>query len=102
MKRMGDCMFEHKYRDLLNELLEGNQSALLTYMNPDDSRSGDIHRKTVLSNEEEFNKIGQDIKEQLDKAFLTGSPVFYQNNEESVLIEPYYPKPRLIIFGGGH
>ena len=101
-------MYEDIYKDLLDKLTYGHNSVLLTFMDPIDKRSGDIKKKIVLTEnniKENLNSI--DNKETLiEKIFFTlesGYPEFIDNeNGEVILIEPYFPKPRLIIFGGGH
>lgn len=95
-------MFKDIYKDLLDELLDGNQTALLTYLKPTGKTSGDINKKIVISNFGEYSIKEPNMTEKLKEAFSKGKPSLYENGDETVLIEPYYPKPRLIIFGGGH
>ena len=98
-------MFEHIYENLLKNLNSGNESALLTFMKPQDFKKGSIEKKLYISKsklKEDSYLIDSDLKNEIFNAFSTGNPSLYNNSDESILIEPYFPKPRLIILGGGH
>ena len=92
-------MYKDKYKELLDQLLKGNQTALLTYLKPNDKS---INKKLVLPYLKDKAMDEGPLEEKMKEAFSKGTPSLYENGNESVLIEPYYPKPRLIIFGGGH
>ena len=98
-------MFEHIYKDLLNQLINGKESALLTFMKPKDKKRGDIEDKLLLSRhslkEEQLN-ITKDVKDKILLAFTTGNPIVCNSQDQTILIEPFFPKPRLVILGGGH
>ena len=96
-------MFENNYKNLLNIIDSGEEAIMLTFMNPKDKKSGKIKDKIISSK----NDLDKNIKDQelIDKSiesFNTGRPQFVESNLGSVLIEPFFPEPRLIILGGGH
>ena len=96
-------MFENIYKELLNIIDKGEEAVLLTFMDPTDSRSGKIKNKILTSKcdlEENISDI--DLREKSMLSFNTGKPQFIENDEGSILIEPFFPEPRLVILGGGH
>lgn len=98
-------MFENIYENLFKELNNGKQSALLTFMKPTSSKKGVIEKKVCLTKadlESNSSPIMEDLKNEIFNTFKTGIPFLYKSEDESVLIEPFFPKPRLIILGGGH
>jgi len=93
--------------DLVNKLGSGEDTVLLTHLKPIDSKEGVILHKYTLDSAyiEGVISPGLDknsIIKGIETSLLTGGLQFIQNSNEILLIEPYYPKPRLIIFGGGH
>ncbi|WP_027632818.1 XdhC family protein [Clostridium hydrogeniformans] len=99
-------MFENLYKELLVKINQGNQCVMLTYLNLHSEKSGAIEKKLLLTREELENKsISLDHKV-CDTIFtsLDNGKVNTINTEEnkSILVEPFFPKPRLIVFGGGH
>lgn len=42
------------------------------------------------------------LKETIETVLLTGSPIYRNNQDESIFVEPFFHKERLILFGGGH
>lgn len=98
-------MFKDIYQNLLNELLNGHETTLLTFMKPRDEKRGTIEEKLLLSKcnlEKELPSITKDLKDKILDSFKTGSPMLYNSQNKTILIEPYFPKPRLVILGGGH
>lgn len=99
-------MFEDIYRNLLSKINEGSQCIMLTYLDLDTDRSGTVTEKTVLTDEQikqrSFN-IKDSIYGEIIASLDTGkSQIVPIGGKKAVLIEPFKPKPRLIIFGGGH
>src|SRR5690554_1142235 len=98
-------MFENIYENLFKELNNGKQSALLTLMKPTSLKKGVIEKKVCVTKadlESDSSPIMEDLKNEIFNTFKTGIPFLYKSENESVLIEPFFPKPRLIILGGGH
>lgn len=93
-------MFEKNYENLLQTLNEQNEVALITYL---DKSKEKILCKKVLSSTNIDLEIGDILlKEKIINSFQSGVPAFMETNNERVVVEPFYPKPRLIILGGGH
>lgn len=90
-------MYKSNYRELLDKLNLGQKVALLTYLDAKDKMSATIYKKKLVL-ASDLNKSDDMTKDLIDKAFNKGIPLL----ENNILIEPFYPKPRLIIFGGGH
>ncbi len=99
-------MLKSLYKTLLNKVNDGNSCVLLTYLNLESSRSGSISKKLVLTEEEIKKKsynLDDVVYEKICLSFETGKPQMAATHENnSILVEPFLPKPRLIIFGGGH
>ena len=97
---------QNLYNSLLKKVNEGNQCVILTYLNLHTDRSGSITEKILLTNkdaEEKSFPFHDYLYEKICHSFDTGKVqniVIEQNKK--VLIEPFIPKPRLIVFGGGH
>ena len=99
-------MFNKLYKDLLKKVEEGNQCVMLTSLNAQDDTSGEIKEKIILTRDDANNKtfsLDEKIYQGIHKSFV-GEEIItvHLDNNEIVLIEPYFPKPRLLIFGGGH
>ncbi len=92
-------MFEKIYSELLNKLKEQNEVALLTYLDKN-PYEGKINRKFVVSSTRDIES--DLIKKGIERAFEKGIPIILESEKENILIEPFYPKPRLIVLGGGH
>ena len=100
-------MFNKIYLDLIDKLNTGEDTVLLTHLKPIDNKSGIILNKYTLDRDSIENVIPpnldqSNINKEMENSLITGGLQFKQNSHEIFLIEPYYPKPRLIIFGGGH
>lgn len=99
-------MLSSLYKTLRSRVDEGNKCVMLTYLDFQSDRRGDIFDKKVLTEEEISKKIfelGDDVYEKISLSFDTGKPQMAETeNSKAILIEPFLPKPRLIIFGGGH
>ncbi|KPU46165.1 putative xanthine dehydrogenase subunit A [Oxobacter pfennigii] len=98
-------MFESIYKNLLYKLKDGNECVILTYLEPKIEKRGAILDKLLISRqdlEDNLHMFSEDIKSDILKAFLTGSPITYSDNKQTILIEPFFPRPRLVILGGGH
>lgn len=99
-------MLEKIYKTLVNKVNEGNKCVMLTYLDLQSSRKGSISDKVILTDEEIEKKsyaLDDNVYEKIFLSFETGKPQMCNVDENrSILIEPFLPKPRLIIFGGGH
>lgn len=99
-------MLEDLYKTLLEKVNAGNQCVMLTCLNLNSSRNGTISEKILLTSEDIEKKsfpLHDDIYVEIQHSLRTGNigTINFQENK-SFLIEPFIPKPRLIIFGGGH
>jgi len=96
------------YKNLITELNEGRKAVVLTTMKR--LRCGNtLFADKALFTEESL--FAPDYKHNLDEAIYrdmrnalsTGNLQFSEGpDRKTYLIEPYFPEPRLIIFGGGH
>jgi len=96
------------YKNLLDEVAAGNNAVMITILDNKNCDHKPCQNKTLFT-EESLNayKPISDLNEVLYKkakyALETGNLEFIKAAEnESYLIEPYFPEPRLIILGGGH
>lgn len=99
-------MFENMYEELVKKVNDGFKCALLTYLNLYSDREGAITKKIILTSEQVENKsvlLSDDIYTEIQLSINTGKiRVFNIEDKKSLIIEPFIPKPRLIVFGGGH
>lgn len=98
-------MYKNTYNDLLDRLIAGEESVLLTYLKPIDDKKGEIINKVLLK-KKEMENFCQDKEEELcnkiRKSLETGNVQIHHSKEEKIIMEPNFSKPRLVIFGGGH
>lgn len=100
-------MFNKLYEDLLKKVDDGNQCVMLTFLSHNNNNtSGFIREKILLTRNDIDNKtipLDNLIYEGINKSLsLEQIQTINLNKAETVLIEPYFSKPRLMIFGGGH
>lgn len=99
-------MFEVLYETLLNKVKSGTKCVVLTYLDFIDNKSGTIGEKLLLTEDEIEKKIYpfRDFIYDDAKSSISTGKIKITNIDEKkcVLIEPFIPKPRLIVFGGGH
>ena len=103
--KKGDIMYENIYKNLSNRLNYDGEIALITYLKSKDANQGIIYKKFVASKsdvEKGIFSTDEELKNNILMTFQTGTPLIFKKNDDIVLIEPFFPKPRLIVFGGGH
>ena len=99
-------MLEDLYKELLEKVNGGNECVMVTYLDLQSDRRGAIADKILLTGVDIKNKsfpLHEDIYREIQLSISTGK-IRIVNIEEnkSILLEPFIPKPRLIVFGGGH
>lgn len=112
------------YKSLMEELNKGKKAVMVTIMDNTDGDEYSAPNKILLtaenlqlSKDNEFlnknmipynrvdaiNYLDSTIYQKAQEALEFGNLQFVQNaDKKSYLMEPYFPEPRLIIFGGGH
>lgn len=100
-------MFNDIYRNLSDKLSSGNEAVMLTFMKPVSGKKGSITDKHILirdnlENDPLFVNTNETLRQKILLAFDSGNLQLVDAKEETILIEPYFSKPRLIILGGGH
>lgn len=95
------------YTNLFTELNKGRKAVVFTAMEKQNCTST-INDK-LLFTEENLNapdskyNLEEVIYRNMREALSTGNTGFYEGpDKKTYLMEPYFPEPRLIIFGGGH
>jgi xanthine dehydrogenase accessory factor len=99
-------MFENLYAKLISKVKEGSRCVLLTYLYSDGDKNGSFSEKILLT----VDDIGknpfpfqEDLLDKIHLCINTGKlQIANIDKIRSVLIEPFAPKKRLIVFGGGH
>ena len=96
------------YKNLLDEIGSGNNVVMITMLTNNNCENKPSQNKTLFT-EESLNSYNciSDLNEVLYQkakyALETGNLQYVKDSEnETYLIEPYFPEPRLIILGGGH
>ncbi|OBR97150.1 putative xanthine dehydrogenase subunit A [Clostridium ragsdalei P11] len=99
-------MFEDIYKQLVNEVDKGHQCVTLTYIDLLSTEEGSIIKKVILTKESIEKKsfpVDDNIYEKICNSLESGKLEMVEIGEnKNVLIEPFVPKPRLVVFGGGH
>jgi xanthine dehydrogenase accessory factor len=90
------------YKDLMNELDTGKKAVVVTVLD------GSKNEKRVLLTEENLinpnnSLIDDEIYQKAQYALKSGKLQFSNDPEKAAyLIEPHFPQPKLVVFGGGH
>lgn len=99
-------MFENLYENLLKKVNNDNQCVVLTYLDLHKNEYGSIENKILLTKDDIDKKsipLDNNIYIRINDAISTGRIDKVNISENKLLlIEPFFPKPRLIVFGGGH
>ncbi|MDD2481715.1 MAG: XdhC family protein [Lutispora sp.] len=99
-------MFSYLYETLLTKINDGSKCAMLTFLSSQSDPNGHIGKKFLLTKEDVENKsypLHNDVYEKINLSLDTGKlEIINIEENKNLLIEPFVPKPRLIIFGGGH
>lgn len=96
------------YRGLVSELDAGKKTIMVTIMNYEGSKGNSAINKILLTEWELYTPnytycLDKMIYQKAQYALESGNLQLVQGpGKESYLIEPYFPEPRLIVFGGGH
>lgn len=89
---------ESIYRQILDAISRDQDIIVQTILDGEGTGSISDLRRTIVTE-------GSDIFDQ-DHIYLEtldqGRPKFYQTGNQFVLLEPFYPKQRLIVLGAGH
>lgn len=99
-------MFEEIYAKLLSSLDAGNRTVLITELKLTDNNTKEIVDKYIITQDEiENNVIPKNLKEyekEIEDSFNCGTPESIKGEGFEFVLEPFFPKPRVVIFGGGH
>lgn len=99
-------MFKSLYETLIARVKDGDKCVMLTYLDYTDNTKGTISNKLLISGEDVEKKLiplPDDIYEKINLSLDTGKlQVEDTAKDKSVIIDPFIPKPRLVVFGGGH
>jgi xanthine dehydrogenase accessory factor len=96
------------YKELLNEVDSGKRAVMVTKMDKGDYENKFSYNKTLftennLRTENCKYNFHENVYESAKNALETGNlQVIKVSENETYLIEPYFPEPRLIVLGGGH
>lgn len=101
-------MNESIYNQLFNELNVGNKAVMVTILHKKDEENETFNKKFLITEE---NLLSRKHLTDLDDVIYEKSKYALENgiiqsikiSENKIyLIEPYFPQPNLIVFGGGH
>ncbi|AGY78103.1 hypothetical protein [Clostridium autoethanogenum] len=94
-------MFEDIYKQLVNEVDKGHQCVTLTYIDLLSTEEGSIIKKVILTKEDIEKKsfpVDDNIYEKICSSLESGKLEMVEIGEnKNVLIEPFVPKPRLVV-----
>lgn len=99
-------MLQDSYSELIARNKQGNRCVMLTYLRFDSPKRGSIEKKLVITYEDVKTRIvslNDDLYDNISISLETGKLQLIGISEnKAVLVEPFFPKSRLIVFGGGH
>ncbi|MEG0372146.1 MAG: XdhC/CoxI family protein, partial [Clostridium sp.] len=98
-------MFTESYKVLIDKIKSGTSCVLITYLDFTTAKKGFISNKILITSEEinsDSIPLYSDIYDKILTAIETGKIQSYKADNKEIIIEPFMPNPRLIIFGGGH
>ncbi|MEF9934568.1 MAG: XdhC/CoxI family protein [Clostridium sp.] len=98
-------MFKHIYNNLQETINSGIECVLVTYLNKATESSGKILNKILINScdiDSNDNNLEDETLLACHNAILTGKIQTLEVLDKLVIIEPFAPNPRLIVFGGGH
>lgn len=99
-------MLQSLYKALVSKVNNGNQCVLLTYLDLHGDRRGSISDKLLITDKDIEGRsfpLNDDIYEKIHFSLGTGKlQIVNIEQNKAILVEPFIPKPRLIVFGGGH
>jgi xanthine dehydrogenase accessory factor len=89
------------YKNLMNELDAGKKAVVVTVLD------GKNEKKVLLTEESLINPnnslIDDEIYQKAQYVLKSGKLQFINDPEKATfLIEPHFPQPQLVVFGGGH
>ena len=96
------------YRSLQRELENGKKAVVITVIDEREGKRESLHNKTILTEEQldipnALHNLDTKTDNKARFALKTGILQYFKtSNNVSVLIEPYFPKPHLIVLGGGN
>lgn len=82
------------YRDIVERLREGYPAAMLTYL---PKGSGQLTKEAP-----DLIKGYGTIPEKIKTVLESGIPAVMEEEDRTIFVEPFRPKERLIVLGGGH
>jgi xanthine dehydrogenase accessory factor len=94
-------MIDNTYRKLLAEVDAGCKAVMVTNF---DKKKKFIITQEIILEDVPAPDLNEHLLEKAKNSVRTGFPEFFRlpDTEETYLLEPYFPEPKLIIFGGGH
>lgn len=101
-------MSENIYKELIEKVEGGKKVVMVTKVNDSNFQDNSVEEKFILTEEyiqkqKYISTLEETIFEKATVALATGNIQFIKTTEnEAYLIEPYFPEPRIIVFGGGH
>lgn len=102
----GGLSLRDLYKKLVEKVNGGSSGAMLTYLDFRDKRNGTVGSKLILTGEQiekREHPLDEEVYEKIGLALESGMLQMLEVKEnKAILIEPFMPKPRLIVFGGGH
>lgn len=101
-------MNNHIYKDLIEELNIGKKAAVVTMLENQYKEKKNFYRKILLRDEDVFEEkslhnLEEQVFQNAKDTLKSGNFQFYEEHDgKKYLIEPCFPEPQLIVFGGGH
>ncbi|MBE6055140.1 MAG: xanthine dehydrogenase [Clostridium sartagoforme] len=85
------------YKELIDKLQDNNIMVMITKF-----LSNRVEKSLINLSKDSLSNINEEIKSVIDEVAEKKIPESFIYNNEEILIEPFYPEARLIIFGGGN
>lgn len=92
------------YQELLNALSKGKRTAMVTSFNEKgkDCISKALYTEDQLTAKEVSQPLAEKLMQAVESSLSDGKVEIVNNDNKTMIIEPFYPEPHLVILGGGH
>ncbi|MEN1759689.1 MULTISPECIES: XdhC family protein [Anoxynatronum] len=88
------------YEKLFQALNEGSEAAMLTVVNNLDQQASKVTKKCYVN--KEHDKDEDPFNALIQRAYEQRMVEVVDQVHQTIIIEPYFPVPQLVILGGGH
>lgn len=92
---------DNSYRNLVEKLKENNSIVMMTKL--PSKKDGKIEKTLLDSSNWDLSELSEEIKMNIKRVIDRKLPELFKDQEgNQILLEPFFPEARMIVFGGGN